>query len=141
MASYLDSVSSAPLKETSPLARVLLRPEVRLAELVHPDGLFSEVDFDSDALATVEMDLKYAGYIARDLERAEALEQRGEMPLRVDLPYESFESLSFEAREKLAAVQPETLGQASRIPGVSPADVQNLLVEIKKNADRAKVGA
>jgi tRNA uridine 5-carboxymethylaminomethyl modification enzyme len=139
MAIYLGSVGSAPLKEPTPLARVLLRPEVRLADLVRPDSLFTEVDFDPDALATVEMDLKYAGYIARDLERAKTLERQGGTPLRADLPYASFESLSFEAREKLAAVQPETLGQASRIPGISPADLQNLLVEIKKNADRVKV--
>ena len=141
VANYLAAVGSTPLKERCPLSRLLLRPEVRLRDLLRTDGLFSEANFAPDAIATVEMDLKYAGYIARDLKRAEMLGKREGTRLTADLPYATFESLSSEAREKLAAVQPATLGQAARIPGVSPTDLQNLLVELKKTADRAKMGA
>jgi tRNA uridine 5-carboxymethylaminomethyl modification enzyme len=56
----------------------------------------------------------------------------GETPIPMDLPYSSMKSLSHEARQKLAAVQPRTLAQASRIPGVSPSDVQNLVIEMER---------
>jgi len=136
---YLRSVDSAPLRQKGPLSKLLLRPEVRLADLVGSRGPFPGLDFDRDALATVEMDLKYEGYVARDRERAETLSRREGLTLAEDLPYDSFRSLSVEARQKLAAVRPSTLGQAGRIPGVSPSDLQNLLVEVKKQSEGLKV--
>ncbi len=128
------------------MSRLILRPEVRLAELLETLGSAEspsdrEPEFDRDAIATVEMDLKYAGYVQRDLERAAALEKREHVHLAADLPYAAFESLSFEARQKLGEVRPTTLGQAARIPGISPADLQNLLVEIKKRAERRRVSS
>lgn len=129
---YLEAISSAPLSEAQPLSRLLKRPDVSLCELVGPDAPLGQVDFDDDALTVVEMETKYAGYIARDRERARALREREGHPLPVDAPYECFESLSFEARQKLARIRPRTLGQAGRIPGVSPSDLQNLLVELRR---------
>ena len=85
-------------------------------------------------LLTVEMDIKYAGYVDRDRERARSLQLREETALPGDLPYLELESLSFEARQKLARVRPHTIGQAGRIPGVSPSDLQNLLVELRKRS-------
>ncbi|MDX1577850.1 MAG: FAD-dependent oxidoreductase, partial [Gemmatimonadota bacterium] len=137
---YLSAAGSAPLAQKVPLAKLLLRPEVRLGELVGPEGPLGGEGFEADALATVEMDIKYEGYIQRDRDRAGALRRREAVPLAADLPYAAFDSLSREAREKLAEVRPATLGQAGRIPGISPADLQNLLVEVRKRR-RAEVSA
>lgn len=138
---YLEDKSTSPLKGRTRVSQLLLRPEVRLAELVEALRTHgAEVPvMDADAMTSVEMDIKYEGYVERDRERAAQLAKREEMRLAPDLPYGSFESLSFEARDKLNRVRPETLGQAGRIPGLTPADLQNLLVEVKKLNDRALV--
>jgi tRNA uridine 5-carboxymethylaminomethyl modification enzyme len=133
VAAYLDSIGSAGLKQRGPLRDLLLRPEVRLGDLAGPGGSLGDQQFDDDAVATIEMDLKYAGYIERDRERAESLSRRDDVRLPDDLEYGDLTSLSFEARQKLAAVRPSTLGQAGRIPGVTPSDLQNLLVVLKKS--------
>ncbi len=125
------------MRQRGPLERLLLRPEVRLGELAGPGGPLGEEAFDRDALATVEMDIKYEGYVARDRERAARLARRDHVEVPSDLTYEALESLSMEARDQLGRVRPRTLGQAARVPGVTPADLQNLLVEIKKRSDRA----
>jgi len=129
---HLAGLGSAPLRQRGPLSALILRPEVRLDRLVGPEGPLGDPGFDRDAVATVEMDLKYAGYVERERERAAHLARREEVTLPADMPYAVLESLSFEARQKLDAVRPATLGQAGRIPGVSPADLQNLLVELRK---------
>ncbi|MDH3732631.1 MAG: tRNA uridine-5-carboxymethylaminomethyl(34) synthesis enzyme MnmG [Gemmatimonadota bacterium] len=134
---YLASVGTSRLKQKGPIADLLLRPEVRLADLVGPEGALGDHGFDADALGTVEMDVKYAGYVARDRERAELLGRREDVELPEGIDYGALESLSFEARQKLAAIRPATLGQAGRIPGVSPADLQNLLVALKRYAEGA----
>lgn len=131
---YLSSVGSAPIQETQPLERLLKRPDVSFTGLLGLETPSSDVEFSLDALTVVEMETKYAGYIQRDRDRAATLRQRDDHSLPVDTPYESFESLSYEARQKLARVKPQTMGQAGRIPGVSPSDLQNLLVELRKYA-------
>jgi len=134
---YLERVGSTPLRQRGPLEKLLLRPEVRLGDLVGPDGVLGDQGFDADARASVEMDVKYAGYVAREIGRTELLRRREGVSLPSDMDYERLASLSTEAREKLAAVRPATLGQAGRIPGVSPADLQNLLVALKRAEERA----
>ena len=142
---YLERVESAPLKQRGPLGDLLRRPEVRLSDLAGPEGPLAGPGFEADALATVEMDLKYAGYIERERERAEALARREDVALPDDLDYLGLGALSYEARQKLDRVRPATLGQAGRIPGVSPADLQNLLVALKRRggeaASRAPAGS
>ena len=78
------------------------------------------------------MELRYAGYLDRERERAEALHRQQDFMLPSDLPYADLLSLSTEARQKLERVRPENLGQAAGIPGVSPSDLQNLMVEVRK---------
>lgn len=141
VAHYLEAIESAPLPQPVPLRRLILRPEVRLADLLENGRGFGVLRFDADALASVEMDLKYAGYIERERDRAERLARREGMALPDDLPYLELASLSVEARQKLDRVRPETVGQAGRIPGVSPSDLQNLLVEVRKRAGRARMAA
>ncbi|HSM08828.1 MAG TPA: tRNA uridine-5-carboxymethylaminomethyl(34) synthesis enzyme MnmG [Gemmatimonadota bacterium] len=129
---HLEAISSSPLTEPQGLERLVKRPEVALLDLVRPEGPLGEVEFDDDALTVVEMEMKYSGYIERDRERARVLREREEQLLPENAAYESFDSLSLEARQKLARVRPRTLGQAGRIPGVSPSDLQNLLVELRR---------
>jgi tRNA uridine 5-carboxymethylaminomethyl modification enzyme len=130
----LEGLGSSPLNEPTRAVEVLKRPHVRARDLlaVGPDA---PQDVEEDAiLAAVEVELKYEGYVARERERAERLRRQAEVRLREDLPYEAMETLSFEAREKLSTVRPGTMAQAGRIPGVSPADLQNLLLEVRKRA-------
>jgi tRNA uridine 5-carboxymethylaminomethyl modification enzyme len=129
---HLERLSSSPLIRPQGLERLIRRPEVSLLDLVGADGPFGMVDFDDDALTVVEMETKYAGYIERDRQRARDLREREAQSLPEDAAYESFESLSIEARQKLARVRPRTLGQAARIPGVAPSDLQNLLIELRR---------
>ncbi len=136
---YLEEVGTAPLDQAQPLSWLLRRPEVRLGHLA---GAESRVEMDGgwidpDALAVVEMEVKYAGYIERERSRAATLAEREEVALPADAAYMAMTSLSFEARQKLDRLRPETLGRAARIPGVSPADLQNLLVELRKSRERA----
>lgn len=129
---FLRCIGSSPLAQAGLLRQLVLRPEVRLSDLIGPGKPLGELDFDRDALASVEMDLKYAGYIDRDRERARALAKREETEIPGELPFMELVSLSYEARRKLERIRPGTIGQAGRIPGISPADLQNLLVEIHK---------
>ena len=131
---YLEQLESSPIKEPQPLERLLKRPTVTFAGLLGPDGPIEDTGFSRDALTVVEMETKYAGYIERDRVRAATLRERDGLELPNDAPYQDFSSLSFEARQKLGRVRPRTLGQAARIPGVSPEDLQNLLVELRKQA-------
>ena len=132
MNDYLERVDSTPLSEPQSLDRLLKRPQVSLRELVGEGAPLGVVEFDADALTVVEMETKYAGYIERDRERARALRDREDQVLPPNAAYEAFASLSTEARQKLSRIRPRTLGQAARIPGVSPADLQNLLVELHR---------
>lgn len=91
-----------------------------------------------DALSAVEVEIRYEGYVEREAERAAALRRQAEICLPGDLPYESFRTLSTEAREKLAVIRPTTLAQAGRIPGVSPADLQNLVLEMRRWSARSR---
>ena len=89
-------------------------------------------DLPDDATITADLEIKYEGYFTREREQAERLRRMGDFALNADLAYDEMHSLSFEARQKLAAIRPLTLAQASRIPGVSPSDLQNLVLEVGK---------
>ncbi|HEY0996920.1 MAG TPA: tRNA uridine-5-carboxymethylaminomethyl(34) synthesis enzyme MnmG [Gemmatimonadaceae bacterium] len=129
-ASVLARAGSAPLPHSMKVAEVAKRQEVGLGELFVASGVDAAVP--PDTLVTVELELKYEGYFARERVQAERLQRMGELRLPADLPYEAMLSLSFEARQKLAALQPRTLAQAARVPGVSPTDLQNLAVELER---------
>ena len=97
---------------------------------------------DPDAVATVEVDIKYEGYVRRELERAGQLRAQADFELPDDAPYENFTTLSFEARHKLSRVRPHNLAQAGRIPGVTPADLQNLVMEVRRmRVGKGEMGA
>jgi tRNA uridine 5-carboxymethylaminomethyl modification enzyme len=133
---YLDEVASTQLSEPVRIVELVRRPEVRLTDLLNAIG--AEQSVSRDALLSTELEIKYAGYFERERAQAERLRQMGDFRLDSNLDYESMQSLSFEARQKLTAIQPRTLGQASQIPGVSPSDLQNLVIEVERGkSDRS----
>lgn len=129
---HLQEQGTTPLSQKQPLRVLLKRPQVHLEDLVGADGPLEANGFDPDVLTLVEMELKYEGYLGRERERVESLRRRESMSLPAAPLYLEMESLSIEARQKLERVRPRTLGQAARIPGISPADLQNLLVELRR---------
>ncbi|WP_425056393.1 tRNA uridine-5-carboxymethylaminomethyl(34) synthesis enzyme MnmG [Pseudomonas abyssi] len=118
-----------PLTHEYSLLDLLRRPEVDYSALV---ALTGGSDVPADAAEQVEIQAKYAGYIERQQEEIDRLRQHEQTRLPEDLDYASLNGLSNEIRGKLADVRPQTLGQASRIPGVTPAAVSLLLIHLKK---------
>ncbi len=106
------------------------RHGVSLSGLFDAAGVTST--FSSDAMISVELEIKYAGYFERERAQADRIKQMGDFPIPGGLPYSAMNSLSHEARQKLASVNPRTLAQAARIPGVSPSDIQNLVIEVER---------
>jgi tRNA uridine 5-carboxymethylaminomethyl modification enzyme len=133
----LETAGTRPVSEPTRAVELLRRPRVAARSLLEVGGAvlaeFGNVapEVLNSALAAVEVELKYEGYVARERERASALRGQQAFPLGEDLAYHAMETLSAEAREKLARVRPADLGQAGRIPGVSQADLQNLLLEVR----------
>jgi tRNA uridine 5-carboxymethylaminomethyl modification enzyme len=117
---------SAGVTEASRISDLARRPGVPLGALLHAAG----VPASDDASHWADVELKYAGYMTREKATARRLSELQEFPLPIDLPYGSLQTISFEGREKLARVRPSSLGQASRIPGVSPSDLHNLVAEV-----------
>ena len=132
----LERAGSSPIAHGLRISALAKRQGVSLSELLASRGVGA--DLEREALITADLEIKYSGYFEREREQAEKMRRMGQFRLDADLPYAEMLSLSFEARQKLVARQPGTLAQASRIPGVSPTDLQNLLIEIEK---RRRVGA
>lgn len=124
----LESKGTSTIATKGRMAQLLTRPQLELADLL-PFLEMSDEDLgDHEALLDAEIEIKYAGYIAKEMEHVGKMSRLEETPLPLTLDYASFNALSIEARQKLAAVRPSTIGQASRVSGVSPADVSVLLV-------------
>ena len=104
------------------------RPGVRLSDLLYCIGW----DGDVAQAEWADIELKYEGYLIRERASADRLALMDDFSLPADLPYRRFGSLSTESREKLAAALPGSLARAGRIPGVSPSDLQNLVLEVLK---------
>ena len=135
VASVLAAAGSAPIPHAMRIAEVAKRQDVSLAALLTAAGLDGRIDHG--AVVTAELELKYAGYFARERGQADRMRRMGGFPLPPDLPYGEMRSLSIEARQKLARVQPATLAQASRVPGINPTDLQNLVMEVEKRRARS----
>jgi len=126
----LESKGTSTLATKGRLAQLLTRPQLELADLLPFLELSDEDLADHEALLDAEIEIKYAGYIAKEMEHVGKLSRLEETPLPANFDYASIKALSIEARQKLAAVRPSTIGQASRVSGVSPADVSVLLVHL-----------
>ncbi len=126
----LEREESSPLKEATRAAQLLRRPELDAAELAVVGG--APFDAEGELLHAVQVEVKYEGYVERERKRAERLRQQASFALPEQAPFAEFATISREAREKLERIRPANLAQASRIPGVSPADLQNLILEVKR---------
>jgi tRNA uridine 5-carboxymethylaminomethyl modification enzyme len=124
----LTAVGTKPITSPTRISELARRPGVRLVELLAAVGWSG----DGDLVEWADIELKYDGYLLRERISADRVAAMGEFELSIDLPYARFGSLSFESREKLSSIRPETLGRARRIPGVSQSDAQNLLLEVLK---------
>jgi tRNA uridine 5-carboxymethylaminomethyl modification enzyme len=121
------ATTGAGLAAPERVASVARRPGVSLGALLQAAGLV--VVADEAAVVSAGIELKYDGYLAREREAAARLAELASFALPADLPYPDFQSLATEARQKLDRVRPTSLAQAARIPGVSPSDLHNLVVE------------
>ncbi len=129
-ASILSVAGSAPLSHPVRIVEVARRQDISLKQLLQAVGVGKNLD--DDALVTADLEIKYAGYFERERVQAERMRRMGDFSLDPDLEYSDMRSLSFEARQKLSTLRPLSLAQASRIPGVSPSDLQNLVIEIER---------
>ena len=133
---YLEQVGASLIDQGERLVQLSLRPEVDTEALIRHAGLWDQVVAPApgaeNAARLVEIDLKYEGYIERQQELVEQMEAKEAWPIPRNFDYDAVEALSKEAREKLSKVEPENLGQASRISGVRSADVSVLMVLLKK---------
>ena len=125
---FLTAHGSTPLSESKHLSDLVARPELSLSDLLGfvPRGTKSQ--FTSDEITAVEVSIKYAGYIEREKLQAQKNERLEYIRIPEDFDFDSLQSLSIECRQKLKKYKPGTIAQASRISGVSPADISVLLV-------------
>jgi tRNA uridine 5-carboxymethylaminomethyl modification enzyme len=129
---YLESINSAPLTQKWRYFAVLSRPDVTILDLIKHNKDLADFtkDFDSEMIQQAEILMKYEGYIEREKEGAEKVIKLDNYKIKSDFDYKAISSLSLEAKDKLSKLRPETIGQASRISGINPADISVLLVHL-----------
>jgi tRNA uridine 5-carboxymethylaminomethyl modification enzyme len=129
---FLESIDSAPIPHKGKIINIIARPHIVLADLINqvqPIAEYVESEkLSVEIIESVEIQLKYDGYIQKEKETAEKLMRLENIILRDDFDYSVINSLSSEAKEKLKKIKPSTIGQASRISGVSPSDISVLMV-------------
>lgn len=127
-ASVLLASGESPLSHAVPIHDVAKRQKVALRDLFEAAGVGAALA--TDAVTTADLEIKYAGYLERERAAAARLQRLATLALPADLAYDRLINVSVEARQKLAARRPATLAEAASIPGVSPADLQNLAFEL-----------
>ena len=127
--SFLERQGSTGLKTAASLAELICRPELNYKVLSEIDP--EREDLSEDVTTQVEIEIKYEGYIQRQLHQVEQYKKMEQKRIPEDINYDDVASLRLEARQKLKTYQPVSLGQASRISGVSPADISVLLVYLE----------
>jgi len=139
---YLERTSEGCIDEHERLSKLLKRPGVKLAEILDLDSLsdqpvvkrlsaLNDSKLRREIVEQIEIDLKYEGYIQRQIEQIAKFDQFEDQKIPIDYDYSKIKSLSTEGREKLSKVKPESIGQASRISGVTPSDVSVLMVSLR----------
>lgn len=132
----VESILGQPLQRESNLLDLLRRPEVSYQSLVALAKLTDPLE-DFQSIRQLEIQARYSGYIERQVAEIERLKKSNNVTMPVDFDYQAVRGLSNEVRQKLSEAKPETVGQASRIPGVTPAAVSLLLIQIKKHSQAA----
>lgn len=126
---YLNNIQSAPLVQKQKAAQLLLRPDAELATMVREIPLLSaNITAEKEIMEQAEIQIKYNTYIEKEKELVEKMSKLEELVIPSNFNYSNLSALSNEARQKFMRIQPRTLGQASRISGVNPSDVQILMV-------------
>ncbi len=128
--SWLESIGSTALHEGCKLSDLILRPQVGIKTLaeVLPELKAKVAEFSDETVESCEIQVKYAGYIKRERMEAAKLQRLDQIRIPNAFNYEEVQSLSTEARQKLSRIRPTSIGEAQRIPGVSPNDISVLLV-------------
>jgi tRNA uridine 5-carboxymethylaminomethyl modification enzyme len=131
---YLETVNCSLLTQPIKTAQLLLRPQVTFDAITENVQRFrneiERLNLQEEEIENVEISIKYGPYIVKEKELADRMSKIDSVKIPPTIEYNSFSSLSLEAREKLTKVKPQNLGQASRISGVSPADVAILLMHL-----------
>lgn len=127
---FLEELGSAPIKEKQRIGQILLRPEVNIAELssAHQNIINIFNLYEPEHLEQTEIQVKYDVYIQKEKALVERMLEMEELEIPANFDYKKISSISAEAREKLQKIKPGTLGQASRISGITPSDIQILMV-------------
>lgn len=125
----LESLDSQPLKTGTTLAELIRRPELTYEDIAPLDKEREELP--SDVIEQININIKYDGYITRQLKQVEQFKKLENKKIPADINYDEINSLRIEARQKLSKIRPASVGQASRISGVSPADISVLLVYLE----------
>ena len=130
----LESISSRPIQQAVKATSLITRPNISATLLNEISPLISHFcqtqNISKEAIESAEIEIKYSGYILREQEQAEKMLNMDRMRIPLKFKYESLKSISNESKEKLLRVNPDNLGQASRIPGVKPSDISILMVAI-----------
>lgn len=134
---YLKGAGTNEIKESQKLERLILRPQVKLVELIKRSIRGNELisSFGKrvfEMIESAEIKMKYKGYIEREKGVAEKIKRMNELKIPDDIDFEELKSISTEGRQKLSRIRPDTIGMASRISGVSPADISVLLLYLGK---------
>jgi tRNA uridine 5-carboxymethylaminomethyl modification enzyme len=132
--STLAALETSPVTEKIALAQLLKRPQIEIQGLRNNNEYINEllIPYEDDVLQQTEISIKYDSYIEREQQLAEKITHLEHFKIKPDFNYDLVKALSMESREKLKRIKPETVGQASRISGVSPADVSVLTVYMGK---------
>jgi len=128
--SYFTAINSSPISEKQKAQKILLRPDVELAEFAEALPRLKEAltGFSKDSIEQAAIQVKYDVYIEKEKDLVKKMAQLEELEIPDTFDYKKIVSLGNEAREKLHKIRPRTLGQASRISGINPSDVQILMV-------------
>jgi tRNA uridine 5-carboxymethylaminomethyl modification enzyme len=129
---FLESIGSSPVNQKIKTSLLLTRPHTGLSDLRHNLPQLDEAlrKFDDETVSLAEVDIKYRGYIEREKEMVNKMNRLEELAIHESIDYARIPALSLESREKLSRLRPRTIGQASRISGVSPSDISVLLIHI-----------
>lgn len=131
---YLISLGFNELKGGILASELLKRPNIKYVEIAHFIKELQGICLDDDTIEEIEIILKYEGYISKQIRDAENQKKLDEMKIPSDIDYLNMEGIRLEARQKLEQVRPLTIGQASRVSGVNPSDVQILILNVRRKS-------
>lgn len=128
----LEAIGTAPIREKVAIAQLLRRPQISINQLLDASPVVTELlaEYDNDSVQQAEINLKYDSYIEKEMLLVEKMNKLENLAIIDNFNYDVVTSLSFEGREKLKRTRPSTIGQASRISGVSPSDISVLMLYI-----------